>query len=159
MNDVCETTIRVRYKDTDQLGIVYHGNYLTFFEVGRVEYLRERGLTYKDMEQQDDSHIVVVESHCRYLRPARYDDVLRIRTRVLRARRRTLHFAYEVINDATGELLATGETLHVVCNKAGRPKALPEKYWKLFESLEDDNEETGKGRRGKGRSAVHSNEA
>jgi acyl-CoA thioester hydrolase len=92
------------------------------------------------MERQDDSYIVVAESQCRHLRPARYDDVLRIRTRVSRARRRTLAFAYEIVNDATGELLATGETLHVVCNKAGRPKALPEKYWKLFASSAETTE-------------------
>ena len=118
-------------------GVVYHGNYLTYFEIGRVEYLRDRGMAYKDMEQRDDSFIVVAESHCRYLRPARYDDVLRIRTRVSRARRRTLRFAYEIVNDATGELLATGETVHVVCNKAGRPRALPDKYWKLFAASGD----------------------
>jgi acyl-CoA thioester hydrolase len=137
MKDFSDTAVRVRYKDTDQMGVVYYGNYFTFFEIGRVEYLRARGMTYKEMEQQYDSYIVVAESHCRYLRPARYDDVLRIRTRVSRARRRTLRFAYEIKNEATEELLATGETVHVVCNKEGRPRALPEKYWKLFESAED----------------------
>jgi acyl-CoA thioester hydrolase len=141
MNDFSDTAIRVRYKDTDQMGVVYHGNYFTFFEVGRVEYLRSRGMTYKDMEQHHDSYIVVAESHCRYLRPARYDDVLRVRTRVSRARRRTLHFSYEITNEASGELLAIGETVHVVCNKAGRPRALPEKYWKLFDSSEDGGDE------------------
>jgi acyl-CoA thioester hydrolase len=142
MNDFSETRVRVRYKDTDQMGVVYYGNYYTFFEIGRVEYLRDRGMAYKEMEQQDDSYIVVAESRCRHLRPARYDDVLRIRTRVSRARRRTLHFAYEIVNDATGELLATGETMHVVCNKAGRPKSLPDKYWKLFASSAEAAEAT-----------------
>lgn len=156
MNPVSETTVRVRYKDTDQMGVVYHGNYFTYFEIGRVEYLRDRGMTYKDMEQHDDSHIVVVEAQCRFLRPARYDDVLRIRTHVSRAQRRTLRFSYEIVSDATGELLARGETTHVVCNKAGRPKALPEKYWKLFEPLEDD-EEGAAGRR-KHRTTAHSNQ-
>jgi acyl-CoA thioester hydrolase len=137
ISDFSETTVRVRYKETDQMGMVYYGNYFTYFEIGRVEYLRDRGMAYKEMEQQDDSYIVVAESHCRHLRPARYDDVLRIRTRVSRARRRTLRFAYEIVNDATGELLATGETVHVVCNKAGRPRALPVKYWKLFASSAD----------------------
>jgi acyl-CoA thioester hydrolase len=158
MNPVSETTVRVRYKDTDQMGVVYHGNYFTYFEIGRVEYLRDRGMTYKDMELQDDSHIVVAEAHCRHLRPARYDDMLRIRTHVSQARRRTLRFAYEVVNDATGELLATGETLHVVCNKAGRPKALPEKYWKLFESL-DGGPEDGNASHKKRRSGAHSKPA
>jgi acyl-CoA thioester hydrolase len=134
MSDFSETTIRVRYKETDQMGVVYYGNYLTYFEIGRVEYLRDRGMTYKEMERQDDSYIVVAESRCRYLRPARYDDVLRIRTRVSRARRGTLHFAYEVLNNATGELLATGETAHFVCNKAGERRTLPDKYWTMFAS-------------------------
>ncbi len=125
MSDFSETTVRVRYKETDQMGVVYYGNYFTYFEVGRVEYLRDRGMSYKEMEQQDNSYIVVAESHCRHLRPARYDDILRIRTRVSRARRRTLNFVYEIVNDATGELLATGETVHVVCNKAGRARSLP----------------------------------
>jgi acyl-CoA thioester hydrolase len=132
MDQFSEITARVRYQETDQMGMVYYGNYYTYFEIGRVEYLRERGMAYKEMEQQDDSYIVVAESHCRYLRPARYDDLLRIRTRVAEARRRTLRFAYEIVNDATDELLATGETLHVVCSKAGRPKSLPEKYWKVL---------------------------
>ena len=157
MNHVSETTVRVRYKDTDQMGVVYHGNYFTFFEIGRVEYLRDRGMTYKDMELQDDSHIVVAEASCRFLRPARYDDVLRVRTHVSRAQRRTLRFNYQISNDATGEVLATGETMHVVCNKAGRPKALPDKYWKLFESLEGDEE--GNERNRKRRSVTHSNPA
>ncbi len=82
MSEFSETTVRVRYKETDQMGVVYYGNYFTYFEIGRVEYLRDRGMAYKEMEQEDDSYIVVAESHCRYLRPARYDDVLRIRTRV-----------------------------------------------------------------------------
>jgi acyl-CoA thioester hydrolase len=142
MSGLSETTVRVRYKETDQMDVVYHGNYLTYFEIGRVEYLRERGMAYKEMEEQDDSYIMVAESHCRHLRPARYDDVLRIRTRVSRARRRTLQFAYEIVNDATGELLATGETLHFVCNKAGQPRALPDKYWKLFASTADTAETT-----------------
>ena len=142
MSDFSETTVRVRYKETDQMGVVYYGNYLTYFEIGRVEYLRGRGMAYKEMEQEDDSYIVVAESHCRHLRPAHYDDILRIRTRVSRARRRTLQFAYEIVNDATGELLATGETLHFVCNKAGHPRALPDKYWKLFAPTADTAETT-----------------
>jgi acyl-CoA thioester hydrolase len=143
MSDFSETTVRVRYKETDQMGVVYHGNYFTYFEIGRVEYLRDLGMAYKEMEQQDDSYIVVAESQCRFLRPARYDDVLRIRTRVSRARRRTLRFVYEIVNDVTGEMLATGETVHVVCNRMGRPRALPDKYWKLFASSTKADADTG----------------
>jgi acyl-CoA thioester hydrolase len=132
MNAWSETLARVRYKETDQMGMVYYGNYFTFFEVGRVEYMRERGIAYKQMEREDDSYIVVAEANCRYLRPARYDDLLRIRTRVSEARRRTIRFAYEILHDGTGELLATGETSHVICNGQGRPKSLPEKYRRFF---------------------------
>ena len=132
MSEFSETTVRVRYAETDQMGVVYYANYLIYFEIGRVEYMRERGVAYKEMEIQDDSFIVVAESHCRHLRPARYDDLLRIRTRVAEARRRTIRFAYEIVNSATGVLLATGETLHVVCDSKGRPKALPQKYRKYF---------------------------
>ncbi len=132
MNDFLEVTTRVRYAETDQMGVVYYANYYIYFEIGRVEYMRQLGVVYKEMEQQDDAFIVVAESNCRYRRPARYDDLLRIRTSVAEARRRTLRFAYEILNDATGELLATGETLHVICDRQGRPKALPEKYRKYF---------------------------
>ena len=132
MSEFSELITRVRYVETDQMGMVYYANYYIYFEIGRVEFMRERGVVYKQMELQDDSYIVVVESQCRYLHPARYDDVLRIRTRVAQSRRRTIRFAYEIVNDATGELLATGETQHVICNREGRPKSLPEKYRKFF---------------------------
>jgi acyl-CoA thioester hydrolase len=132
MSQFSETLARVRYKDTDQMGVVYYGNYFTFFEVGRVEYMRERGIAYKLMEREEDSYIVVTEASCRYLRPARYDDMLRIRTRVSESRRRGIRFAYEIRRHEDGELLATGETAHVICNREGRPRSLPEKYRKLF---------------------------
>jgi acyl-CoA thioester hydrolase len=132
MSEFSETLTRVRYKDTDQMGMVYYGNYFTFFEIGRVEYMRERGVAYKQMEREDDSFIVVAEASCRYLRSARFDDVLRIRTRVSESRRRSIRFAYEILRHEDGELLATGETLHVVCNRQGRPKSLPERYRRLF---------------------------
>jgi acyl-CoA thioester hydrolase len=132
MSEFSETLARVRYKETDQMGMVYYGNYFTFFEVGRVEYMRERGIAYKQMEREDDSYIVVTEARCRYLRPARYDDLLRIRTRVSESRRRSIRFAYQILRHDSGEVLATGETVHVICNGEGRPKSLPEKYRQLF---------------------------
>lgn len=132
MKEHYETSTRVRYAETDQMGVVYHSNFLVWFEVGRVEMLRELGVKYKDMEQQDDCHIVVVETHCQHKKPAHYDDVLRIRTRLAEARSRTLRFSYDIFNDATGELLATGSTAHIVCDSQSRPKSLPEKYRKLF---------------------------
>jgi acyl-CoA thioester hydrolase len=130
--DYAETTIRVRYAETDQMGVVYHGNYFTWFEVGRVDLCRQLGFEYKQMEIEDDSYIVVADAHCRYKRPARFDDVLVIRTRVLTAQRRTVKFGYEVVHRESGELLATGDTMHVICDRLGRPKSLPEKYRKYF---------------------------
>ena len=129
---VSESRLRVRYAETDQMGFVYYGNYYIYFEVGRVEYMRHQGVDYKQMEIQDDSFIVVAESRCRYRRPARYDDPLRIRTRVTEFKRRTIRFSYEVLHDETGELLASGETVHVVCDSHGKPKTLPEKYRRVF---------------------------
>jgi acyl-CoA thioester hydrolase len=128
MTEFFDTIVRVRYAETDKMGFVYYGNYYIYFEVGRVEYMRNKGIDYKQMEIQDDCFIVVAESKCRYRRPARYDDPLRIRTRVTEFKRRTIHFSYEVLHDETGELLATGETVHVVCDSHGKPKTLPEKY-------------------------------
>jgi acyl-CoA thioester hydrolase len=132
MKDYSEAITRVRYAETDQMGVVHHGNYFTWFEIGRVELCRELGFEYKQMETEDDSFIVVAQAHCRYKRPARFDDVLEIRTRVTQSQRRTLRFGYEIFNQATGELIATGETLHVICDSLGRPKSLPEKYRQFF---------------------------
>jgi len=135
-----ETTIRVRYAETDQMGVVYYGNYFTWFEVGRVELCRQLGFEYKRMEAEDDSYIVVAEASCRYKRPARFDDLLAVRTRVIEAQRRTVRFGYEILND--GELIATGETLHVICDRNGRPKSLPEKYKKYFAASERPHSST-----------------
>jgi acyl-CoA thioester hydrolase len=132
MSDYSETTIRVRYAETDQMGVVYHGNYFTWFEVGRVELCRQLGFEYKQMEIEDDSFIVVAEAQCRYKRPARFDDVLAVRTRLANSQRRTIRFRYEILNQASGEVIATGETMHVICDRQGRPKSLPEKYRKYF---------------------------
>jgi acyl-CoA thioester hydrolase len=138
MSEFSETQVRVRYAETDQMGLVYYANYYIYFEIGRVEYMRQLGVAYKEMEIQDDSFIVVAESYCRYLRPARYDDLLCIRTRVAEVRRRTIRFAYEIVESASGTLLATGETLHVVCDSQGRPKTLPDKYRKYFPITEEN---------------------
>jgi acyl-CoA thioester hydrolase len=137
MIDYSETTVRVRYAETDQMGVVYYANYYIYFEIGRVEHMRQLGVSYREMEIQDDSFIMVAESNCRYRRPAKYDDVLIIRTRVSEVRRRTIRFGYEILNGATGELLTTGETLHVVCDSQGRPKALPDKYRQYFPLSEE----------------------
>lgn len=137
-----ESTIRVRYAETDQMGVVYHANYFVWFEVGRVDLCRHLGFEYKRMEAEDDSFIVVAQASCRYKRPAYFDDVLTVRTRVASAQRRTIRFAYEIFNQASGELLATGETVHVICDRTGKPKSLPEKYRKYFPAIHRGNADT-----------------
>jgi acyl-CoA thioester hydrolase len=132
LKEFADTTIRVRYAETDQMGVVYYGNYFTWFEIGRVELCRQIGFEYKKMEIEDDSFLVVAEANCRYKRPARFDDLLTIRTRVTAAQWRTVRFAYEIIHQVTRETIATGETTHVICNRAGQTKSLPEKYRKYL---------------------------
>jgi acyl-CoA thioester hydrolase len=127
-----DVTVRVRYAETDQMGVVYHANYLVWFEVGRVELMRASGVEYKRMELEDDCQIVVADAHCRYHHPARYDEVLRVRTRIAESRNRVIRFAYELFRDADGHLLASGETTHIICGRNGKPKLLPEKYRKTF---------------------------
>ncbi|HEX4003927.1 MAG TPA: thioesterase family protein [Candidatus Acidoferrales bacterium] len=139
MKDYADATVRVRYAETDQMGVVYYGNYFTWFEIGRVEFCRQVGFEYKQMEIEDDSFIVVAEASCRYKRPARFDDLLTVRTRVTGSQRRTVRFGYEIFRQAPeepGELIATGETLHVICDSKGRPKALPDKYRQYFPLIE-----------------------
>jgi acyl-CoA thioester hydrolase len=123
-----DATLRVRYAETDQMGVVYHANYLIWFEVGRVELMRALGIEYKRMETEDDCHILVADMHCRYHFPARYDEVVRVRTRIAESRNRVIKFAYEVFRDPDGRLLATGDTTHVICGRNGKPKLLPHKY-------------------------------
>jgi acyl-CoA thioester hydrolase len=130
-----DAIVRVRYAETDQMGVVYHANYLIWFEVGRVELIRALGIEYKRMEIEDDCHIVVADAHCRYHDSALYDEVLRIRTRISESRNRIVKFAYEVLRDADGKVLANGETTHVICGSNGRPKTLPEKYRSIFNTI------------------------
>ena len=127
--------MRVRYAETDQMGVVYHGNYFVWFEVGRVELMRSLGFEYKLMEIEDDCHIVVVEANCRYLKPAKYDDVLRVRTRIAETMNRMIRYSYELIRDVDNQLLATGNTMHVICGSNGRPKRLPQKYRERFAEI------------------------
>jgi acyl-CoA thioester hydrolase len=127
-----DVTIRVRYAETDQMGVVYHSNHLIWFEVGRVELMRALGFDYKQMEIEDDTFIVVADAHCRYHHPARYDELLTVRTRILEAKNRTLKFGYELFRQADDKLLAEGHTLHVACNRAGHVKQFPDKYKQAF---------------------------
>src|SRR2546428_14111757 len=130
-----DATVRMRSAETDQMGVVYHANYLVWFEVGRVELMRALGFEYKRMEIEDDCRIVVADAHCRYHHSAMYDEVLRIRTRIAESRNRLVKFSYEVIRDADGTVLANGETTHVICGSNGRPKLLPEKYRRIMVAM------------------------
>jgi acyl-CoA thioester hydrolase len=100
-----------------------------------VELIRALGIEYKRMESEDDCHIVVTDAHCRYLRSARYDEVLRVRTRIAESRNRIVKFSYQVLRDSDETLLATGETMHVICGGNGRPKLLPDKYRQVFDAV------------------------
>jgi acyl-CoA thioester hydrolase len=127
--------VRVRYAETDQMGVVYHANYLIWFEIGRVELMRALGFEYKLMETEDDCFIVVAEASCRYRQSAKYDEQLRVRTRISQAGNRVVKYTYEILRDSDNALLATGETTHVICGKDGRPKLLPGKYRNRFRAL------------------------
>jgi len=129
---VNDAIIRVRYAETDQMGVAYYGNYLTWFEVARVEWCKAAGFNYRDMEREDGALLVVAEATCRYRAPARFDDEITIRTSVLRVRSRMISFGYEVLKKDTGELLATGETTHLITGHDLKPRALPEKYKVMF---------------------------
>lgn len=117
--------VRVRYAETDQMGIAYHGNYLAWFEVGRTDLLREYGMTYRQLEGQD-VRLPVIETRVVYRRPALYDDVLQIRTQLVEVSGARLTFEYEVVRDGETEALAQGMTAHAAVDANGRPRRLPE---------------------------------
>ena len=129
-------TVRVRYAETDQMGIVYYANYLVWFELGRVELLRSLGLAYSQLETEHECILPVVESSCRYRSPARYDDEILIETRPALLRSSVIKFAYRILrkehDGAEPRLLAEGETLHVVCDDQLNKKRLPEHYTKAL---------------------------
>lgn len=128
----CETTFRVRYAETDQMGVVHHANHFIWFEVGRVEFLRQLGFSYREMEEKDQCYIAVVDARCRYKAPARYDDEIIERTFLKNVRESVIHFGYELIRRGDGMLLAEGETTHIVTNAQMNTVALPEKYLTAF---------------------------
>lgn len=125
-----QTSVRVRYAETDQMGVVYYANYLVWMEVARVAYCREAGFEYRDMERVGGAYLVVTEAHCRYRAPARFDDEIDLLCWVAESRSRTVRFAYEMRRG--DEILATGETLHTVTDTQGRMIRMPEAYRKFF---------------------------
>ena len=129
---VGEVKIRVRYAETDQMGVVYHANYFVWFEVGRVEFLRAMGFSYREMEENDACFIAVVDARCRYKAPAHYDDEITVRTSLKNVRESFIHFGYELVRVSDGALLAEGETMHVVTDAEMKRRTIPEKYMQLF---------------------------
>jgi acyl-CoA thioester hydrolase len=125
------TQIRVRYAETDQMGVVYHGNYFIWFEVGRVELLRQVGWSYKTLEA-DGVRLPVVEATCQYRHPARYDDELEIRTTGRMASPLRVEFTYALVRMSDGRELAVARTLHVPVNGDGRPCRLPVALREIF---------------------------
>jgi acyl-CoA thioester hydrolase len=132
VRSVSETQVRVRYVETDQMGVVYHSNYLIWFEVGRVEFIRQLGLNYKQMEEEEGCGISVVNVHARYRAPARYDDELLIETRLLAARGAVVKFGYRILRVVDKVLLCEGETTHVCVGKDMKKRSLPAKYAERF---------------------------
>jgi len=127
-----DTEIIVRYGETDKMGVVYYSNYLAWFEIGRVAWCRAKGFRYSDMEAKYGRFMMVAEAKCRYMAPARFEDDIVIRTAVGRSTDRIIRFDYLIQNKATGQLLARGETVHVLTDTACRPARLPDDFRHCF---------------------------
>jgi acyl-CoA thioester hydrolase len=125
------SVVRVRYAETDKMGVVYYANYLVWFEIGRTDWLRETGWTYREMEA-DGIQLPVIEARCEYRQGARYDDELEIRTRAKQLSPVRIQFDYEVLRRADGVTLAGGHTVHATIGPSGRPARLPERIRDLF---------------------------
>lgn len=129
-----ECTVRVRYKDTDQMGVVYYANYFVWFEVGRSEFFRSIDMSYRFLEQHE-IFMPVIEAHCMYKHPARYDDVLKIVTTIKFLQHVKLGFYYEIFHLDKGILLASGGTTHAFVNSKGKPVVLRKQnpsFWELL---------------------------
>jgi acyl-CoA thioester hydrolase len=137
-DDVIETTLRVRYAETDAMGIVYHTNYIVWFEVGRGEFMRQRGGDYREFEQQG-LYLPVTEVDARFLSPARYDDLVVVKTSVAQVRSRSVTMYYEVLMQETGQLLVTGHTKHFCTDQEGRVRRFPRDLIEAFSSRPETN--------------------
>ena len=125
---VSESRVRVRYAETDQMGVVYHANHFIWFEVGRVELLRKLGFSYRDMERNDNCYLAVVEARCRYRAPAGYDDEILVRTHIKNVRESVVHFGYELRRASDGLLIADGDTTHIAIDADKKITTFPGKY-------------------------------
>ncbi len=136
MSTIFETTLRVRYAETDQMAVVHHSNYIIWFEAGRSELLRQLGFSYVEMEA-DGMNLPVAEVRCRYKHSARYDDEVTIRTRLAQMRDSLLRFQYEVVRKSDGRLLAEGESVHLVVGHDMKRTHLTGKYRDIFRAAAD----------------------
>ena len=123
--------VRVRYAETDKMGVVYHANYFVWFEVGRTDLLRNNGWTYREMEAEGFS-LPVIEAHCDYKQPARYDDELEIRVEGTQISPARVACKYEVVRASDGQLLVTGHTVHAAIDRGGKPCRLPARVKEIF---------------------------
>lgn len=124
--------VRVRYAETDQMGVVYHANYIVWMEVGRVEFCRAAGLSYRDMERDGELHLAVIEANCRYIAPARYDDEIEIETAIEKATPRGVHFVYTMRHADSGRKLAEGFSRHLFLDHDLKPIRLPDRFYPQF---------------------------
>jgi len=127
-----EARVRVRYAETDQMGVVYHANYFVWFEVGRVEFIRQLGMDYKSLEAEEGALIAVVEATARYKAPARYDEELIVRTSLAGVRGPIVRFRYAVVRATDGIVLCEGETTHMVVGRDMKRREMPERYAERF---------------------------
>ncbi len=131
-NSYTDCTLRVRYAETDQMGVAYHGNYLIWFEVGRSEFCRQHGFSYQEMEQTTQRFLRVAQVQCRYLAPLQYDAEFVVRTQLKALRRRIVTFGYQLIDFDSKKVYARGETIHVVTDENGRPRSFPKRFEHLL---------------------------
>lgn len=134
MRDMVDIEIRVRYAETDKMGIAYYANYFVWFEVGRTELCRARGFRYADLENQG-YFLVVTEVYCKYRNSVKYDEAIIVRTRVKRLNKRMIIFSYNLLRKESGEIIAEGETKHICLDSTGKVKSLPEKFLKCLSNV------------------------
>jgi acyl-CoA thioester hydrolase len=129
MKDFFDFEIRVRYAETDQMGVAYYANYLVWFEIGRSEFCRKKGFRYADLEGSGYK-LVVTDVHCRYRNSARYDEIITVRTWLEERNRRMITFGYRILRQNSDEIIAEGETRHLCLDSNNKPKTMPEEFAK-----------------------------
>ncbi len=131
--DYVDVDVRVRYAETDQMGVAYYGSYVVWFEVGRSAYCRAKGFSYRELEEMG-YRLVVVDLRARYKGSAKYDDLIVVRTQLKELRNRMMTFAYRILKKNSNEVIVQGETRHLCLNKRGNPGSMPEKFLNRLKS-------------------------